>query len=127
MNYEELIKPWFAPPSSAFGIAWGILYPVIFLSFGYVFYMALKKQLPFMVVLPFLLNLLFNFLFTPIQFGLESNLLASIDVLLVVITLVWAMIAVYQYAPIVTYVQIPYLLWGLFAAILQISITWLNW
>ena len=127
MNYEELIKPWFAPPASAFGIAWGILYPIIFFSFGYVFYMALKKQLPFMVVLPFLLNLLFNFLFTPIQFGLESNLLASIDVLLVVITLVWAMIAVYQYAPIVTYVQIPYLLWGLFAAILQISITWLNW
>ncbi len=127
MNYDELIKPWFAPPSNVFGIAWGIIYPIIFVSFGYVFYLALRKEIPFIVVLPFILNLVFNFLFTPIQFGLENNFLASLDVLLVVITLVWAMIAIYSYVPLIAYAQIPYLLWGAFATVLQLSITWLNW
>jgi tryptophan-rich sensory protein len=31
------------------------------------------------VALPFVLNLLFNFAFTPIQFGLKNNLLAAVE------------------------------------------------
>ena len=126
-DYASLAKPWFAPPSNVFGIAWGIIYPIIFLSFGYVFLLALRKDIPAIVTLPFILNLLFNFAFTPIQFGLKNLPLASLDILLVVGTLVWAMIVIYPYAPIVTYAQIPYLLWGLFATVLQLSITYLNW
>jgi len=45
--------------------------------------MGWKKEIAFMVVLPFILNLVFNFAFTPLQFGLKNNLLAAIDILLV--------------------------------------------
>ena len=42
------------------------------------------------------LNIIFNILFTPIQFGLQNNVLALIDILLVVGTLIWAMKVVYK-------------------------------
>lgn len=57
-----------------------------------------------MVALPFALNLVFNFAFTPIQFGLQNNLLAAIDILLVLGTLVWAMIVIYPRARWLTYI-----------------------
>jgi tryptophan-rich sensory protein len=125
-NYAELNKPAFAPPASVFGPVWSVLYIIIAISFGYVFILAFKKHIPWTVALPFVLNLAFNVAFTPLQFGLKNLTLASIDIILVVATLVWAMIAIYKYAPIVTYAQIPYLLWGLFATVLQLSIWYLN-
>lgn len=82
---------------------------------------------PKSVAAPFILNLFFNFIFTPIQFGLQNNLLAAIDILLVWATLVWAMKVVYKYYAWVTYIQIPYLLWVTFATVLQLTITYLNW
>lgn len=88
--------------------------------------MFFQKQIPFIVLLPFILNLLFNFIFTPIQFGLKNNLIAATDILLVLGTLIWAMIAIYPHMKWVTYVQIPYLLWVCFATVLQLTITWLN-
>lgn len=125
--YENLIKPSWAPPSWLFGTVWSILYPIIFISFAVVFYRAAMREIPLIVALPFALNLLFNFAFSPLQFGLRSNLLASIDILLVVITLVWALIAIWPYAKWVSLINIPYLLWGSFAMVLQFSITYLNW
>ena len=88
--------------------------------------MAYKKEIVFMVALPFILNIIFNLAFTPLQFGLKNNLLASIDIALILITLLWAMIAIYQYAPWITYMQIPYLVWVSIATVLQFSITYLN-
>jgi tryptophan-rich sensory protein len=125
-NYAELIKPSWAPPSYLFGPVWTFLYIVIALSFGKVFLMLYQKQIGFIVALPFILNLIFNFAFTPIQFGLKNNLLASVDIVLVLITLVWAMVAIYPHMKLITYAQIPYLLWVSFATILQLTITYLN-
>ncbi len=125
--YQTLIRPEWAPPSWVFGPVWSILYTVIFISFGYVAYQWYKGVIPFIVLLPFLLNLLFNFAFTPLQFGLQNNLLAAIDILLVLATLGWSLYAIYQYFPWVTYVNIPYLLWVSFATVLQLTITYLNW
>lgn len=99
---------------------------IIAASFGAVFYQAGINQLPWIVALPFGLNLVFNFAFTPIQFGLKNNLLAAVDILLVVGTLVWALAAVWPYMSWVTYANIPYLFWGLFATGLQLTITYLN-
>jgi len=125
--YAALAKPAWAPPSWLFGPVWTVLYAIITVSFGYVFYQTLLGRLPFWVALPFFLNVIFNIAFTPLQFGLQNNLYASIDVVLVVITLVWALWAIYPYAAWVTYANIPYLLWGLFATALQLTITYLNW
>jgi len=88
--------------------------------------MAWQKQITYIIVLPFVLNLIFNFAFTPLQFGLKNNLLAAIDILLVLITLIWAMIAIYPHMRWITYIQIPYLLWVSFATLLQLTITYLN-
>ena len=124
--YAQLIKPSWAPPSWLFGPVWSFLYVLIFISFGKVFLMGFKKEIAFIVVLPFILNLLFNFIFTPIQFGLRNNILAALDILLILGTLIWAMVAIYPHAPWIAYIQIPYLLWVSFATILQLTITYIN-
>lgn len=125
--YLNIIRPSWAPPAWIFGPVWTFLYILIAISFGKVIWMYLQKKAPFRVVLPFLLNLLFNFLFSPIQFGLQNNLLAAIDVILVLITLVWAIIVIRPYSKWISYIQIPYLLWVSFATILQLTVTYLNW
>jgi len=124
--YQTLIKPEWAPPAWLFGPVWSVLYIIIAISFGYVIYLYFKGVVPFIILLPFILNLLFNFAFTPLQFGLQNNLLASIDILLVLGTLVWALYAIYPYVALVAYVNIPYLLWVSFATFLQLTITYLN-
>jgi tryptophan-rich sensory protein len=88
--------------------------------------MAWRKEIPFIVVLPFILNLIFNLAFSPIQFGLQNNLLASFDILLILATLIWAIIAIYPYVKWVAFLQTPYLLWVSFATFLQLTITYLN-
>lgn len=124
--YSQLIKPSWSPPAWLFGPVWSVLYVLIAVSFGKVFLMAMQKKLPLVVVLPFILNLFFNLIFTYIQFGLKNNLLAALDIILVLGTLIWAMIAIYPYVKWITYIQIPYLLWVTFATILQLTITYLN-
>lgn len=124
--YSTLIRPSWAPPSWLFGPVWTFLYVLIAISFGSVFYKAFKGQISWMVALPFILNLIFNFSFTYFQFGLQNNLLAAIDILLVLGTIIWAMIVIYPHAHWITYIQIPYLLWVTFATVLQLTITFLN-
>jgi len=124
--YSQLIKPFWAPPNWIFGPAWTFLYILIVISFGKVFLMALKKEIPFIVILPFILNIIFNLVFTPLQFGLKNNFLATIDILLVWGTLVWLMIVIYPYVKWLAYIQIPYFLWVSFASVLQLTITYLN-
>ncbi len=124
--YSQLLKPSWAPPSWLFGPVWTFLYILIFISFGKVLMMAWQKQISWMIALPFILNIIFNVIFTPIQFGLRNNYLAAIDILLVVGTLIWAMIVIYPHVKWITYMQIPYLLWGTFATVLQFTVTYLN-
>ena len=125
-SYQELVRPEWAPPAWLFGPVWTVLYIIIAISFGAVFYKAWKKELPDWVALPFLLNLFFNFLFTPIQFGLQNNLLAALDILLVLATLIWSMALVWKRMKWVALMNIPYLLWVSFATVLQLTITYLN-
>lgn len=124
--YSQLVKPSWAPPAYLFGPVWSVLYVLIAVSFGRVFFLVWKKKIPSAVALPFILNLVFNLIFSPIQFGLQNNLLAALDILLVLGTLIWAMIAIYPYQKWIAYIQIPYLLWVSFATILQLSITLMN-
>lgn len=124
--YSALTKPSWAPPSWLFGPVWTVLYILIAISFGSVFRMAFLKQIPLIVVLPFVLNLIFNIAFTPIQFGLKNLPLAALDVLLVLITLIWAMVAIYPYAKWIMWMQVPYVLWVSFATVLQLTVTYLN-
>ncbi len=124
--YQTLIKPTWAPPSWLFGPVWTILYLLIALSFGTVLYRVYKKKLKRSFAWPFILNLIFNFAFTPLQFGLRSNLLAALDILLVLVTLIWSLKIIYPKIRWVTYINLPYLAWVSFATILQLTVTYLN-
>jgi len=124
--YQMLIKPKWAPPGWIFGPVWTVLYIIIAITFGTVFYKAFTGKLPWLIALPFILNLIFNFSFTPIQFGLKNNFLAALDILLVLATLIWSLAAIWPYAKWIALANIPYLLWGIFATILQLTITYLN-
>jgi translocator protein len=125
-QYASYVKPWFSPPSWIFGPVWSVLYIFIALSFGYVFIKVWQGQIPRMVALPFAINLIANFSFTPVQFGLNNLPLASLVILIVLITILWAMWAIWPYAQWVAYIQIPYLFWVMFATVLQLSVTYLN-
>jgi tryptophan-rich sensory protein len=50
-------------------------------------------------------------------------LLASINIFLLLITLVWLMVVIYPYYSWITYINIPYLVWVGFAFLLQVEIT----
>lgn len=124
--YQKLAKPSWSPPSWLFGPVWTVLYIIIAVSFGTVFYKTYKGSLSWNIALPFALNLVFNIAFTPLQFGLKSNIFALIDIILVLVTLIWALIVIWPEIRWVAYALVPYLLWTSFATILQISITYLN-
>ncbi len=124
--YSALEKPAWTPTGETIGAIWGVLYPVIFLSFGYVFYKVYIRKFPKKVLAPFVINLIANFLFTPLLFGLKNVPLASIDILVALGTIVWGIRAIYKYSPFVAWAQVPYLAWVILATLLQLSILILN-
>ena len=124
--YSQLIKPSWSPPSWLFGPVWSVLYVLIFISFGTVFYKVFRKELSAMILIPFVLNLFFNLIFTYLQFGLKNNYLAAIDILAVLGTLIWAMVLIYPHFKWIALINIPYLLWVTFATVLQLTVTFLN-
>lgn len=124
--YTDWIQPTWAPPSWVFGPVWAVLYAIIAVSYGYVFYKVVTGEWPWQAALPFAINLVANAAFTPVQFGLQNLWLAAVVILVVLVTIPWAMYAVWPYAKWVAYAQVPYLLWVSFATVLQLTITWLN-
>jgi tryptophan-rich sensory protein len=105
---------------------WSVLYLIIAVSFGYVGYLFATGAVAFSVLLPFILNLAANILYTPLQFKVRNYLLASVDIVVVWGTIVEFMVLVYPYAPWVAYVNIPYLVWVSFATGLQFTVAWMN-
>ena len=124
--YSKLIKPSWAPSPWVFGPVWTVLYILIAISFGTVFYMLYKGEIVFLIALPFILNLIFNFSFSIFQFRLKNNLLAAVDIILTLITIICAMAAIFPHAQWIAYIQIPYLVWVSITTLLQLNITYLN-
>lgn len=124
--YQTIKKPSWAPAENVFGQVWGILYPIIFAANLWVLILVSSGKINWKVALPFWVNLFFNFLFTPIQFGLRNNLLALIDIILILATGIWAVVAIWPHNKIIALMFAPYMIWVAIATTLQASITWLN-
>jgi tryptophan-rich sensory protein len=125
--YNALQKPSWTPAPATIGLIWQILYPIIVISFGFVFFQAFKGKVGWVVALPFAINLITNLIFTPIQFGLRNLPLAAVDILIVWSTIIWCVIAIWPHFRWVAFAQGPYFIWVSLATILQLSITAMNW
>lgn len=124
--YYSLNKPSWAPKDTTIGTIWSLLYPIIIAANVYVIVLLVKHKISYLVALPFWINLFFNALFTPIQFGLRNNALAMVDIYLILVTIIWAMIAIWPTSKIVAFAFVPYLIWVSIATVLHTYITFHN-
>ena len=124
--YNSLSKPAWTPSPATIGLIWQILYPIILISFCFVFIQAFRGKLPWIVAVPFAINLVANLVFTPIFFGLRNIPLASADILIVLGTIIWIMVAIWPHYRWISLTQLPYLAWVSIATVLQLSIAWNN-
>ncbi len=124
--YDEIVRPPLSPPGTVFPIVWAVLYVLMGISLylywntenrytdktsGYVF---------------FALQLFFNLLWSPMFFSAKLYLFAFIILLLMIASLVLMMTRYYSVSKCAAVLQLPYLLWLLFAAYLNFGIFLLN-
>ncbi len=115
------------PAPATISLIWSILYPIILVSFGFVFVQAFRGKVPWLLALPFAVNLVANLLFMPIFAGLRNVPLAAADILIVWASLLWCVVAVWPVYKWVAMAQVPYFVWVSIATVLQLSITAMNW
>jgi tryptophan-rich sensory protein len=121
--YDALAKPSWTPAPATIGLIWSILYPIIFVTFGFVFVQAARGKIPWRAALPFAINLVANLIFSPIQFRMRNLPLASVDILVVLGTIPWMMRSIWPHHRWVAVAQLPYLVWVSIATVLQLLIT----
>lgn len=124
--YEGLAKPFFAPPAWLFGVAWGLIYPLIGIAFIYTLILRKRGQVGNFFVLLFVLNIILNLAFSPILLTFKDNLLSTASILAVLGTLVSLQALAWKSARPVFWLLLPYLAWGAFASVLQLSLLVLN-
>ena len=124
-NYSNnLIKPSFAPPSYLFGIVWTILYILMGIS-SYIIYNDISSHKNICLLI-YGLNLVLNFLWPIIFFNLELRLFAFIFIIFLDIVVIYMIICFHGISKKAAYLQIPYLIWLIFATILNFSVYFLN-
>lgn len=124
MQYKEFIKPPLAPPSSLFPIVWTILFVLMGISAFLVYNSGLKQKLQALNI--FYVQLFVNALWSVFFFGLNMQLFAFIWLLLLIVLVVVMLIRFYKVNKLAFYLQLPYLLWLLYAGYLNFGIYLLN-
>lgn len=124
--YETLAKPSWAPAPPVFGTVWSVLYPVIIAAYGYVTVRVVRGDYPASLLVPIAVNVVANIAFTPLLFGLRNLLLAQIDIMVVLVTIVWSIVAIWPHSRLAAIALVPYLVWVTIATALQTSIFVLN-
>lgn len=123
MDYNELNKPPLSPPGFIFGIVWTILYILMGISYGILDY---KNLIDTNTKNIYYLQLFVNLLWPIAFFVFKWRLFAFIWLIFLVILIIKMMIEFYKKDKTAAYLQIPYLLWSIFAAYLNIGIYLLN-
>lgn len=124
--YDSLVKPSWTPAPSTISLIWTILYPIIAVSFGFVFVQTFRRKVPWQAALPFAVNLVANLLFMPFFAGLRNVPLATADIVIVWATILWGVLVVWPHSRGVAVAQAPYFVWVSIATVLQTSIAAMN-
>ena len=123
MDYNTLQKPPLSPPGFIFGIVWGILYLLMGISYGMLVY---KGKTDKEVLKSYWIQLFVNLIWSIWFFVFKLRLLSSIWIMILLILVINMIIVFYKKDQIAGYLQIPYLLWIIFATYLNIGVYILN-
>lgn len=122
-SFKELEKP-INIPAILFPIVWSVLYLLMSISY----YMitktdSVKKQ---SAIIWYVIQLIINSLWSLIFFGFEAYLLAFIWIIILLVSVIIMMVKFYNINKFASYINIPYVLWILFASYLNLGIYLLN-
>lgn len=125
--YDKITTPPFAPPSIVFPIAWGILYVLMGISASMIYLKGKEDDISVLSPLfLYYLQLTVNFFWSIIFFNMQNFLFSLIWLLLLLVLVVVQTRSFYRTSKLAAYLQIPYILWLVFAAVLNYSIFILN-
>ena len=122
---QTVIKPPLAPPGILFPIVWTVLYALMGIGAAMVWLeeeSAARKR----GINIFVAQLIVNFFWSLIFFNLQAFGLAFFWLLTLLALVVWMAYTFYQVRPLAGRLQIPYILWLLFAAYLSAGVWILN-
>ena len=125
--YSQIIKPSFAPPGIVFPIVWGVLYILMGISAAIVFtsgQASYDKRTQ--ALKSYGLSLILNFFWSIIFFKLGAFFFAFVWLLALLATVVRTVLEYREIDWLAAALQIPYLLWLLFAAYLSAGVWILN-
>ena len=123
IDYNSLQKPFLAPPSIVFPIVWTILYILMGISYGILKSKGLTDK---KIDIIYYIQLAVNAIWSIIFFLLKWRLFAFIWILLLDVLVILMIIKFYKKDKTAGLLQIPYLLWVLFASYLNFAIYILN-
>ena len=123
IDYNSLERPFLSPPSIAFPIVWTILYILMGISFAILESNQLTDK---KTNLLYYTQLGFNALWSIFFFLLKWRLFAFIWIIILAILIIFMILNFYRKNKIAGLLQVPYLLWVLFASYLNIVIFILN-
>ena len=127
IDYNTLIKPPLAPPKLLFPIAWTIIYLLMGISY-YLYKKDIYEETETTkkITIIYYLQLFINLLWSIIFFILKNRLLASLWIIILDLLVIYLIYLFFKEKKISAYLNIPYLLWILFATYLTIGIYLLN-
>ena len=123
IDYNSLQKPFLSPPSVLFPIMWTILYVLMGVSYGL---LKDKSLIDSNIKVIYYLQLFVNSLWSIIFFTFKWRLFGFIWIILLDILVIIMIINFYKKNKLSGLLQIPYLLWSLFASYLNLFIYLLN-
>lgn len=123
--YTTINKPSFTPPGWLFGPAWTLLYILM----GLAFYFAWLKGFggnPSLCIGIFAVQLILNFLWSILFFGLKAPLYAFVEIVFLWVAILINVIVFFRVSRVSGYLLLPYILWVSFASALNLGVVLLN-
>ncbi len=125
--YDTLNKPSWTPPNWVFGPAWTVLYTLMAVAMWWVWRSGTRSgQSTRAAALCFAVQLLLNFLWTPVFFGGHQLGWGLLIILLLIAAVAITIVAFQQHSRLASWLLIPYLCWVIYATTLNGGFWWLN-